>query len=273
VSADPTPGQPALRPYEHVRPRQRLVTACGWAALLTGAAAIWVATELGITGAGWLPWLACALPPATAGLVCLGRRPATSTGPAAVFASCSAAGGVVLQVPEGQHGVRLVAAMLLLLCAGVSVFVSAPVTAIMISISGTISRRRAVAWTAAGLVFTAVSIPSPVYVTGGPIQTIFAGNTTSENAVTVFSLLLIAVPLLMTGLASGPMATVMVVAWLPEAAAVMLGWYVLRLSFLRPDAWYYASWLVWLAIAALALAEARGWRSGRQSPMAAASSS
>jgi len=75
------------------------------------------------------------------------------------------------------------------------------VTAIMISISGTISRRRAVAWTAAALVFTAVSIPSPVYVTGGPIQTIFAGNTTSENAVTVFSLLLIAVPLLMTGLA------------------------------------------------------------------------
>jgi hypothetical protein len=268
VSADPMPVESALRD-EHARPRQGLVTACGWAALLTGAAAIWVAAELGIAGTGWLPWLACALPPTTAGLLCLGRRPATSTGPAAVFASCAAAAGVTLQVPEGEHGLLLTASLILLLCAGVSVIISAPVTAVMISISGSVSRRRAVLWTAAALVFTAVSIPSPLYVPGGPIQTIFTGNSTAEDAVTVGSLLLVAVPLLVTSLASGRIATVMVLAWLPAAASALLGWVVFRLSFLHVDAWYYVSWLVWLAIAALTLAEARGWRLSRQSPMPA----
>jgi hypothetical protein len=150
-----------LRPEGRVRPRRGLVTASGWAALLTSAAAIWLAAELKIAGAGWLPWLACALPPAAAGGVCLARRPATSTGSAAVFASCIVAGAFVLQIPEGRHGLVLAASVFLLLCVGVSVIISATVTAVMISISGTVSPRRAVVWTAAALVFAAVSIPSP----------------------------------------------------------------------------------------------------------------
>ncbi len=265
MSADPKPGQASLKSHENVRPRQSLVIASGWAALLTGAVAVWLATELRIAGIGWLPWLAIALPPAAAGGLCLARRPPSSTGPAAVFASCTAAAANALQIPEGHHSLALVASLLLLLCAGASVIISATITAVMISISGAVSRQRAAAWTAAGLVFAALSIPSPVYFTGGPIQTIFEGNTGGENAVAVCTLVLLAVPLVVTGLASGRMAIVLVVAWLPEAAAQLLGWYVFRFNLLRVDAWFYMSWLALLAIAALAVAEVRKG-SGNHSP-------
>jgi hypothetical protein len=265
VSADPKSGQAALRPYGHLRPRRRPVIASGGAAVLTGAAAIWVATELSIESYGWLPWLACALPPAAAGGVCLARRPATSTGPAAVFASCTAAGAYALQIPVGHHGLVLAASLLLLLCAGISVIISATVTAVMITVSGAVSPRRRAVWTGAGLVFAAVLIPSPVYLTGGPIQTIFAGNTGGEDAVAACTLALLAIPLVIAGLAPARMTAVMAAAWLPGAAAQLLGWLVFPFNFLHIDAWYYLSWLVWLAVAVLTLTETRAWRSADHS--------
>ncbi len=248
-----------------VRPPQGVITASGWAALLTGAVAIWTATELRIAGAGWLPWLACALPPAAAGALCVARRRATSVAPVAVFATCAVAAANAVQIPEGHAGIALTASVLLLLCAGVAIVISAIITAVMISSSGPVSPRRAAAWTAAGLVFTALSIPSPLYLPGSPIQTIFAGNTRGEDAAAVCNLVLLALPLLVAGLASARIATVIAVAWLPGAAAQGLGWYVFRMNFLHLDTWYYVSWLAWLAIAVLALAEARGWRSSDRS--------
>lgn len=265
VNGDTKAVETDRRPYGRVRPRRGLVTASGRAALLTSAAAIWLAAELKIAGAGWLPWLACAVPPAAAGVLCLAQRPATSTGPAAVFASCTVAGAFALQIPEQRHGLVLAASVFLLLCAGVSVIISATITAVMISISDTVSRRRVMVWTAAALVYAAVSIPSPVYVTGAPVQTILAGNTGGENALAVCTLVLIALPLVITGLASGRIATVMVLAWLPGAAAELLGWYVFRFNFIHLDVWYYVSWLAWLAVAVVALMETRSWRSGDRS--------
>jgi hypothetical protein len=247
------------------RPRQSLITASGWGALLTGIAAIWVATELRIAGTEWLPWLACALPPAAAGELCLARRRATSMAPAAVFASCAVTGANAAQVPDGRSGLVLVASALLLLCAGVTVVISAIVTAAMAGTSGAVSHRRVVMWPVAGLVFAALSIPSPVYVTGGPIRTIFAGSTGGENAATVCYLVLLALPLLVAGIAPARMAAVIAIAWLPGAAVQPLAWYFIPFPYTRLDAWYLVSWLAWLAIAVLTLAEARNWRSGNRS--------
>jgi hypothetical protein len=257
VSADADRGPTVAIPRRLVRPRQGLIIASGWAALLTGGVGIWVATELRIAGPGWLPWLACALPPTAAGTLCLARHRATSTAPAAVFASCAVAGAYAVQIPDGRSGLVLAASISLLICAAAAVVISAIVTAVMISISGTVSHRRAALWTAAGLVFVALSIPSPVYFAGGPIQTIFAGNTGGEDATAVCNLVLLALPLVVAGLASARIATVIAAAWLPAAAAQPLGWYVFRIDILSLDAWFYVSWLAWLAIAVLALAEAR----------------
>jgi hypothetical protein len=265
MTAGASSGAAVAVPRGLVRPRQGLIIASAWAALLTGAAAIWVATELRTTGPAWLPWLACALPPAVAGAVCLTRRRATSTAPAAVFACCAVAGAYAVQIPDGRSGPVLTAAVLLLLCAGVAVVVSAIVTTVLISISGAISRRRATVWTAAGLLFVALSIPSPVYFTGTPIQTIFAGNTGGEDSTTVCYLVLLALPLVVAGLASARMAAVMAVAWLPAAAGQLLSPYIFQSNVLHLDAWYYVSWLLWLAIAALTLAQARNWQSGNHS--------
>jgi hypothetical protein len=261
MTAGASSGAPAAASRGLVRPRQGLITASAWGALLTGTVAIWVATELRTAGLGWLPWLACALPAAVAGAVCLARRRASSAAPAAVFASCAVAGAYAVQTPNGRNGLVLTAAVLLLLCAGVAVVVSAVVTAVLISISDAISRRRATVWTAAGLIFVALSIPSPVYFTGSPIQTIFAGNTGREDATTICYLVLLALPLVVAGLASARMAAVMAIAWLPAAAGQLLSSYIFQSNFLHLDAWYYASWLPWLAIAALTLAEARNWQS------------
>jgi hypothetical protein len=239
MTAGASSGAPAAASRGLVRPRQGLITASAWGALLTGTVAIWVATELRTAGRGWLPWLACALP----------------------AASCAVAGAYAVQTPNGRNGLVLTAAVLLLLCAGVAVVVSAVVTAVLISISDAISRRRATVWTAAGLLFVALSIPSPVYFTGSPIQTIFAGNTGGEDATTICYLVLLALPLVVAGLASARMAAVMAIAWLPAAAGQLLSSYIFQSNFLHLDAWYYASWLPWLAIAALTLAEARNWQS------------
>ena len=261
MSADPKSGQAlgSLGSRRQVRPRHSLVMASGWAALLTGVVAVWMAAEIRIAGSGWLPWLAIALPPAAAGGLCLARRAPTSTGPAAVFASCATAGVYALQLPAGRHGLALAVSLFLLLCAGVSVIISATITAVMISISGAVLRLwRAAMWTAAGLVFAALSIPSPVYFSGHPIQTIFAGNTSGENALAICNLGRVAVPLVVTGLASGWMATVLVLAWLPEAAAQLLGGNVFRFFFLHVDAWFWVSWLALLGIAMLG----PSWRRG-----------
>jgi hypothetical protein len=155
--------------------------------------------------------------------------------------------------------------VLLLLCAGLAVVTSAIVTAVLISICGSISRRRATVWTAAGLIFVALSIPSPVHFAGIAIQTIFAGNTAGEDATTVCYLILLALPLVVAGLASARMAAVMAVAWLPAAAGQLLSPYILQSNVLRLDAWYYVSGLAWLAIAVLMLAQARSWQSGNRS--------
>ena len=248
-----------------VRPRQSLITASGWAALLTGAVAFWAATELRVASTEWLPWLVCALPPAAAGALCLARRRATSMAPAAVFASCAVTAAIAVQVPENRSGLALAAAVLLALCAGVAVVISAIVTVVMAALSGTVSGRRAAVWAAAGLGFAALSIPSPVYLVGGPIQTIFAGNTDGENTAAVCYLVLLALPLVVAGLASARMAAVIAVAWLPGATAQLLSWYFIRFTFTRLDAWYLVSWLAWLAIAVLTVAEARSWRSGNRS--------
>ncbi len=154
-----------------------LVAVSGLAAVLTAAAAIWVAAQLGIASADWLAWRAFALPPC----------------------------------------------------------------------------RRAAALIAAALVFTAVSIPSPVRITGSPIRTVFAGGS-ADIALTAGSLVLMALPLAVSGLAAARMTAVMVAAWLPRAAAPLLGWYVFQAAFLHLDVWYYVSWLGWLAVALLALA-------------------
>jgi hypothetical protein len=248
-----------------VRPRQSLITVSGWGALLTGVAAIWVATELRVAGTEWLPWLACALPPAVAGELCLARRRTTSMAPAAVFASCAVTGANAVQVPDGRSGLVLAASVLLLLCAGVTVVISAIVTAVLVGTSGAVSRRRVAMWPVAGLVFAALSIPSPVYVIGGPIRTIFAGNTGGENTATVCYLILLALPLVVAGMASVRMAAVIAIAWLPGAAVQPLAWYFIPFPYTRLDPWYLVSWLAWLAIAALTLAEARRWRSGNRS--------
>jgi hypothetical protein len=268
MAADAGSGNVAIKPHANLRPRHGLVTASGWAALATSAVAIWVAAKLGILTSGWrpwlpwLPWLACALPPAAAGVLCLARRrQATSTGPAAVFASCAGAAAYALGIPAGHHGLVLAASVLLLVCAGVAVVISGIITAVMISIHGAVSAGRAAMWTGAALVVVAASIPSPVYFTGNPIQTVFTGNSGGDDAVAVGAMLLLTVPLVLIGLAPARMATGMVIAWLPEAAAPLLGWYALRLNILHLDAWYYLSWFVWLALAVLALAEARRWRS------------
>src|SRR5215813_7471891 len=134
----------------------------------------------------------------------------------------------------------------------------------MISNSDAVSLRRAAVWTAEGLGFAATLIPSPVTVTGGPIQTVFAGNTGGENALTVCTLLLLAVPLVIAGRSSACIAIVIALAWLPGAAGPLLGWYVLRLSILRFDAWYYVSWLAWLIVAMLTLAETYAWLKHRR---------
>jgi hypothetical protein len=256
-----------------VRPRASLVAASGWAALVTAGLAIWTAYELGIFSDGWrpwlpwLPWLACALPPAAAGALCLARpRHVATAGPAAVFASCTVAGAYALGIPVGNHGLALAAAVLLLVCAAVTVIISGTITVVMISLSGTVKPRRAAVWTVAGLVFAAVQIPSPLALNGGPIQTVFAGNTRGEDAISVGILVLLAAPLVTAGLVSARVAAVIAVAWLPGAAAQMLGWYVFRINILHVDAWYYVSWIAWLAVAILALAQARQWRVDDQPP-------
>jgi hypothetical protein len=224
-----------------------------------------VAAELRIAGPGWLPWLAIALPPAAAGALCLARRRATSMAPAAVFASCAVTAANAVQIPAGRTGVVLAASVLLLLCAGAAIVISVIITAVQMAISRAFSRRRAAMWIAAGLIFAALSIPSPVYVTGGPIQTIFAGNTRGENAAALCGLVLLALPLVVAGLAGARMAAVIVLAWLPEAAAQPLSWYVFMPSFLRLDVWYFVSGLAWLAIAALASVQAYSWLCNRDS--------
>ncbi len=262
MSAEATSGSADLVPRAFVRPRQSFVTASGWAALLTAAVAIWVAIESRIYGPGWLLWLAAGLPPAVAGALCLARRRATSMTPAAVLASCAVMSAYTVSLPEGRTGVVVVASVLLVICAGITVVISGIVTAVLMGISGSFSRRRAAVWVAAGLVFAALSIPSPVYFIGTPIQTIFAGNTSGENAAGVCYLVLLALPLLVAGLASAQMAAVIAVAWLAEAVPQLLGWYVNLGYLLRLDAWYYVNWGGWLLIAALTLAEARNSRSG-----------
>ena len=266
--ADTTSGPVAEIPRGLTRLRESLITTSGLAALLTGAMAVWVATELRITGPGWLAWLACALPPAAAGALCLTRRRAASMAPAAVFGSCAVTAASAFLVPTGRSGLVLTASLLLLLCAGVAVVISAILTAVLIGSQGAFSRRRAAVWSSAGLVFAALSIPSPVYVTGGPIQTIFAGNTGSENAAAVCSLVLLALPLMVAGLSAARMAAVIAVAWLPGAAAQPISWYVFMVKFLHLDAWYFVSWLAWLAIAVMTLAAARNGRSGAGSQSA-----
>jgi hypothetical protein len=264
VSADATSGPAAVpRPgLGLVRPRLGLVTASGWAALLTGACAIWLAIELRVSGPVQLPWLGFALPPVLAGAICLARRRDTSLAPAAVFASCAGAAAFAVEVPDGVPGLTLAAWVSLLLCAGVAVVVSGIVTAVMISVSGKVSRRRGAVWIGAGFVFAALSIPSPIFFPGGPILTIFAGNSGGENAAAVCSLVLLALPLVVAGLASAGTATVIAVAWLPEAGGQLLWRYYDRLTVLHLDAWYFVTWFAWLAIAALTAAEALRVRAG-----------
>jgi hypothetical protein len=265
VATDATSGRSVLRTYDHVRPRQGLVRASAWAAVLTGATAIWLAAELQTASYAWLPWLACALPPAAAGSLCLVRRPATSTGPAAVFASCTPAAGYALQEFVEYTGLARTAALFFLLCAAVAVVISATVTAVMIDIAGSVSVRQAVIWTAAALLIVASSIPSRAHFTGSPIQTIFAGNTGGEDAVSVCYLVLLAVPLVIAGLAPARLATIIAALWLPEAAAQLLWPYVFQSGLLRLDVWFYLSCLAWLVVAMVALAQTRSWRSADHS--------
>jgi hypothetical protein len=136
VSADADSGSAVVRPRGLVRPRQGLITASGWGALLTGAVAILAAIALRAAGIGWLPWLACALPATAAGALCLTRRRATSTAPLAVFATCAVAGGYAVQIPDGRSGLALATSVLLVLCAVMAVVIAGIVTAVMIATSG-----------------------------------------------------------------------------------------------------------------------------------------
>jgi hypothetical protein len=248
------------------------VTACGLAALLTGILVVCFSLQTQLRGITQVPWttavlesflspIAWAAPPLAAGALCLRRRRVSRLAPAAVFGSCAPLFGMAVQQPAaGLQGAVVLISVLLAMAAGVATLAAAVLTGRF----ARQSRRSVVLWCAVAVAFTAVSIPSPVsfppvQIQPFPVQTIFSGDTHAQLITAVLGLLFAAVPLIAAGLVSARAAAAIMAGWLPVMAGGLLS-ELLFPGLDRVDFWFYVACLAWLAVAVLALAQARsGW--------------
>jgi hypothetical protein len=251
VSADLDPG-PVVRVPARRRTSARLSAASGLAAVLAGVLVLVLALELRIRGLGWLPWIVLALAPATAGLLCLSRGKRASYMPGVVFGSCTAVIGVT--VPVGLYRDGAVIAIIAMLAVAAGIAAVAATLALRAAYGRLFTRTpRLRSWCAAAVVVTAASIPSPAYLPPGPIGTVFTGGTGSQNVVVAIGLLLAALPLVAAGLVPRRTSAALAAGWLPVAVAQLIAGPVIQTAPARLDAWYFVSWLPWLAVAALAV--------------------
>jgi hypothetical protein len=251
VSADLDPGTSAqaLR----ARASVGVLTAGGAAALATGALVGWLAAALHITGTAWLPWLVLALSPAAAGGFCLARRRhwRDALAPAAVLGSCVAAVGVCVPVGSLQRGtVIVVIALLAVAGGGAAVAAAIALRALQPPAVGGGARLRL--WIAAAVLVTAASIPSPAYFPPGPIGTIFTGDSAGQDVAVVLGLVLVALPLVVAGLVPARTSVAIAAGWLPVGIAQLIAGPIIQTAPASLDAWYYLSWIPWLAVLVLA---------------------
>jgi hypothetical protein len=254
VSADLDPG-PAVRVPARRRTSARLSAVSGLAAVLAGVLVLVLALELRIRGLGWLPWVVLALAPAAAGVLCLSRGKRASYTPGAVFGSCTAVIGVTVPVGLWRDGAITAVIAVLAVAAGIAAVTAT--LALRAAHGRLVSRTpRLRGWCAAAVVVTAVSVPSPVYFPPGPIGTVFTGGTGSQNVVVAIGLLLAALPLVAAGLVPRRTSAAIAAGWLPVAVAQLIAGPVIQTAPARLDAWYFVSWLPWLAVVALAVSAA-----------------
>lgn len=262
VSADLDPGAAASVSGQFRAPGAML-TIGGVAAVFAGALVVWLALELHIRGSAWLPWAVLALPPALAGAVCLARRGRwrDAAGPAAVFGSCVAAVGVCVPIGSLQRGAVMTLIAVLAVIGGLAA-VAAAIALRALQPAGLAGGAHLRVWWGAAIAVTALSIPSPAYFPPGPIGTVFTGDSGGQDAAVITSLLLLALPLLLAGLVPARTAVAIAAGWLPVASAQLIAGPIVQTAPARLDAWYYLSWLPWLAVALLALTVARASRAG-----------
>jgi hypothetical protein len=261
VRADLDPGTSALA--GRGRASVGMLTAGGSAAVVTGALVIWLAVALQIRGLAWLPWLLLALSPAAAGGFCLARRRhwRDALAPGAVLGSCVAAIGVCIPVGSLQRG-TVVTVIALLAVVGGAAAVAAAIALRALQPPARPSQvlpggMRLRLWWAAALLVTAASIPSPAYFPPGPIGTVFSGDSAGQGIAVVLGLLLVALPLVAAGLVPPRTSVAIAAGWLPVSTAQLIAGPVIQTAPASLDAWYYLSWLPWLAVVLLALAAAR----------------
>lgn len=256
MSAYLDPGTAA--PQSRARASVGVLTAAATAALVTGALVIWLAAALHISGLGWLPWLVLALSPAAAGGFCLARRRywRDALAPAAVFGSCVAAVGTCVPVGPLQRGTVLTVIALIAVAGGAAA-VAAAIAIRALQPQTPRSGMRLRLWCAAAVLVTAASIPSPAYFPPGPIGTVFTGDSAGQGIAVVLGLLLLALPLVAAGLVPARTSIAIAAGWLPVASAQLLAGPIIQTAPASLDAWYYLSWLPWLAVAVLAVATAR----------------
>jgi len=262
VSADLDPDAAAsVRGQSHAS--GGMLTTAGLAAVLTGALVVWLAVELRIRGTVWLPWTILALPPAAAGVVCLAWRSRwhDAAGPAAVLGGCVAAVGVCVPVGPLQRGAAMTIVAVLAVAGGTGA-VAAVVALRALQPPALARGSRLRLWWAAAVMVTVLSVPSPAYFPPGPIGTVFTGDSPGQAAAVGIGLLLLALPLLAAGVVPARTSAAIAACWLPVAAAQLIAGPVVQTAPASLDAWYYLSWLPWLAVALLALAEARASRAG-----------
>jgi hypothetical protein len=271
VSAELDPGTSALA--SRARASVGVLTAAGTAAMATGALVIWLAVALQIRGPAWLPWLLLALSPAAAGGVCLARRRhwRDAFAPGAVLGSCVAAIGVCVPVGSLQRGtVVTVIALLAVVGGGGAVAAAIALRALQPRVwQPRVRQPRVLAgggrlrlWWAAALLVTAASIPSPAYFPPGPIGTVFTGDSAGQDIAVVLGLLLVALPLVVAGLVPARTSVAIAAGWLPVIVAQLIAGPIIQTAPASLDAWYYLSWLPWLAVVLLAIAAARTSRPG-----------
>lgn len=254
MSADLNPGR-AMLAYRDLRASARLSAVGGLAALIAGVLVLVLALELRIRGAAWLPWILIALAPATAGGLSLSKGRRAVYGPAAVFGSCTAVIGVT--VPVGIWRSGAVIAVIAALAAASGAGAVAAALAVRVTQAPVLtSNRRLVAWCAAAAAVAVLSVPSPAYFPPGPIGTVFTGDTGSQDIVVVVGLLLVALPLIAAGLVAPRISAAIAAGWLPVAVAQLIAGPIIQTAPASLDAWYYLTWLPWLAVAVLALSAA-----------------
>lgn len=254
MSADLEQG-PAAYAYRDLRASARLSAASGAAALIAGVLLVALALALRIRGIGWLPWIVLALGPATAGGLCLARGKRAVHGPAAVFGSCTAVVGVTVPVGLWRSG-AVIAIIAVLAMAGGAAAVTAVLALRAARPPVLIRTARLRVWCTLAVVVTAVSIPSPAYFPPGPIGTVFTGNTGSQDVVVAVGLLLVALPLVAAGLVRPATSAAIAAGWLAVAVAQLIAGPVVQTAPASLDAWYYVTWVPWLAVAVLAASAA-----------------